>query len=223
MAGVNLAGFVPVCVMGDAEGKWGYQMEIITPRARPINSIHEMGGKKVAFANFQSHSGFKLPFVRLWEIGLEFDRDYRWTYTGGQIASIQAVRNGQCDAAGVANDLLRREIAAGRLSPDDYKTIFTSATFPPACFGYVHNLKPELASRIRSAFLDFNWSGTSLERAYKAANQVKFVPISFKRDWAIVRDIDEQLRRIKNTPRNQGNSNGILNGNPAEPAATGKE
>src|SRR5262249_28642420 len=83
------------------------------------------------------------------------------------------------------------------LGPGDYRTIYTSEkTFPPACFGYTHNLKPELAAKIREAFLSFEWKGTSLESAYKAANQSKFVPVNYKEHWALVRDVEEEVTKF---------------------------
>jgi len=197
---VNVGGFVPVCVMADADGKFGYEMEIIVPSDRTnINSLHDLKGKRVGFANFQSHSGFKLPVVTLWEAGLLYERDYQFTYTGGQTNSVREVRMKRCDAVGVANDVLKRELAAERITKDDYRTIYTSGTFPSACFGYVNTLKPELAANIRKAFLKFPWAGSSLEKAYKGSEQVKFVPIEYAKDWAAVRATDESLRKVFET------------------------
>jgi len=194
---VNIGGFVPVCVMGDADGKFGYEMEIIVPSDRTsINSLQDLKGKRVGFANFQSHSGFKLPVVTLWEAGMLYERDYQFTYTGGQSGSVRDVKMKRCDAAGVANDVLKRDLAKGTLLPSDYRTIYTSGTLPPACFGHVNTLKPELAAKIREAFLEFPWAGTSLEKTYKDANHVKFVPINYAKDWAGVRSTDESLRKV---------------------------
>ena len=55
---------------------------------------------------------------------------------------------------------------------------------------------PLTGSGNRRAFLEFNWAGTSLEKAYKESNQVKFVPISYKNDWAVIREIDERFRKV---------------------------
>jgi len=73
--------------------------------------------------------------------------------------------------------LLKRLIASGEVDAKAIRTIYESSSFPPACFGYAHQLKPELAEKIKKAFFDFKWKGTSLEKAYAAAGQSKFVPI----------------------------------------------
>jgi phosphonate transport system substrate-binding protein len=194
-AAVNLGGFSPFCVMADQEGRFGYQMEIIVPADSPVRSIQDLKGKRVAFANFQSHSGFKLPLVTLWEAGLHVERDYSWTYTGNQSASVNSIANKRCDAAGVASDALRREVATGKIQPEQYRTIFRSDTYPSACFGHARQLKPDLANAIREAFLRFPWAGSSLEKAYKESNQVQFVPIAYAKDWSNVRDTDSSLRK----------------------------
>ncbi len=202
---VNYGGFVPVCVMADQSGHWGYRMEIIVPKDSPMKTLQDMRGsrKKVAIANFASHSGYKLLVVTLFDNGFLYERDYDMSIVGGQRQCMKAIRDKQCDVAGVASDFLTREIVAGQVNPnaalirpDDYRTIFKSGMYPPACFGYAHNLKPELAEKIRKAFLDFNWAGTSLEKGYKDANQVKFVPINYQKDWAGIRETELRLRQV---------------------------
>jgi phosphonate transport system substrate-binding protein len=195
---VKLGGFVPFCVMADESGKFGYQMEIIVPKDSDVNSLADLRGKKVAWANPSSHSGFKLLVVTLWDNGLHYERDYSYSIcASGQAESIEAIRAKRCNAAGVASDFLKRQVADGKISDNDYKIIYTSPhTYPPACFGYVYKLKPELADKIKKAFLDFNFAGTSLEKEYKNANQVKFVPISYKKDWEGIRETEKRFLQL---------------------------
>src|SRR5262245_53810589 len=84
---VNVGGFVPMCVMADDQGHFGYKMEIVTPAKSSVNSLQDLRGKRVAFLGFRSNSGFKLPVVKLWsELNMMPDRDYQWKYGNPPIA-----------------------------------------------------------------------------------------------------------------------------------------
>lgn len=76
------------------------------------------------------------------------------------------------------------------------RSVHKSKTFPPACFAHAHQLKPELAQKIKTAFLEFPWQDSSLQKAYAAAHQSKFVPVSYKNDWQSVREVEEYLSSL---------------------------
>ena len=81
-----------------------------------------------------------------------------------------------------------REVAAGKISQGQFRSIYKSESFPSAGFGYSHKLKPELAEKIRTAILGFNFAGTSVEKHFPG--RVKFIPVNFKEDWALIRQFD---------------------------------
>ena len=56
---VNCAGFVPFAIMGTKEGNFGYEMEIIVPADSPIKTPADLKGKKVAFTEPTSNSGYQ--------------------------------------------------------------------------------------------------------------------------------------------------------------------
>jgi GxxExxY protein len=83
----------------------------------------------------------------------------------------------------------RRHEARTRRRPaaDQEGAVSASSTigkFPDAGFGYVWNLKPELAEKVKKAFFSFQWKGTGVEKEFSASDQTKFVPVSFKSDFA---------------------------------------
>ena len=195
---VNKGGIVPFCTLGDDTGKFGYSMEIIVPAGSAIKSPADLKGKSIAYASAYSHSGFKAPIVILWkEFGLQPGRDYSAPIIGGQESVIEGVAKGELIAGAVASDLLKRMTAGpSKLDSKSIRSIYKSSTFPPNCFGYAHQLKPELAAKIKIAFLEFPWKGSALEKEYAAAGQSKFVPISYKVDWAPIRQMDEQANQL---------------------------
>ena len=191
---VNLCGFVPFCLMAAEDGTYGYQMEIIVPAASPIRDVKELRGKKIAFTTPTSNSGFKAPTVILrQEFGLEPDRDYEPLYSGKHDNSILGVAAGDYEAACIANVVLQSMIARGAVEASTVRAIYRSRTFPSGAWGTLYSLKPELALKIRGAFFDFRWAGTELQKEFGKIGLGKFIPITYKEQFAVVRSIDEAL------------------------------
>ena len=197
--GVNQGGFIPICVMADKDGKFEYQMEILVRKSSAVKNLADLKGKTIQLTSISSLSSFKAPLVTLWrEQKFLPGRDYNYTITRGQEDSILGVAKGDYEIVAVANDLLARVVAREKLSTDSYRCIYKSPSYPPACFGHSHRLKPELAAKVREAFLSFDWKGTGLEKAFGPANQYKFVAVDYKKDWESVRAVDAAIRELVN-------------------------
>jgi hypothetical protein len=50
---------------------------------------------------------------------------------------------------------------------------------------------------VKKAFFSFQWKGTGVEKEFGASDQTKFVAVSFKNDFAGVREIDDAIRAIQ--------------------------
>lgn len=207
---VNRAGFVPCCVMAADDGTFGYEMEIIVPTDSPVQNPSELRDRLVALGSMGSNSSFKAPAVLLWkEFKLVLDRDFRIVQSIGPEQAVEGVCTGRYEAAPMANDLLKRIVSRRKEKAAEnkdvtafagrYRSIYKSKKYPPACFGYVYNLNPDTAKKVREAYLNFDWKGTKLEAAYRAANQSKFVPISYKEHWEVVRENDEAMNQLLQT------------------------
>jgi phosphonate transport system substrate-binding protein len=73
--------------------------------------------------------------------------------------------------------------------PAKIRSIYKSQTFPTTGYGYAHNLDPKLVEKIKEAFFNFQWEGSTLQAEFK--KEGKFIPIEYKKDWAVLRKIDE--------------------------------
>ena len=78
--------------------------------------------------------------------------------------SVLGVANKDYPAASIAHSVMYRMIARNVIKPDQVKTIYRSQTFPTTGYGYVYNLKPELAARVREAFFSFPWRSSRNSR-----------------------------------------------------------
>jgi phosphonate transport system substrate-binding protein len=193
---VNCAGFVPFAMMASKTGEFGYAMEIITHPGSGIEKVEDIKGRKIAFASPTSNSGYKAPSAFLRErYELEPKQDYEPVFSGKHDNTILGVANKDYPAGSIASVVKERMFARGVVKPDAIKVLYRSELFPTTGYGYAHNLKPELAAKIKQAFFSFNWEGTDLAKEFGATEppMEKFIPISYRKDWAVVREIDKAM------------------------------
>jgi phosphonate transport system substrate-binding protein len=191
---VNLCGFTPVCAVPTAQGSALTRTEIIVAPDSPLKSAADLKGHELTLTEPNSNSGYKAPLVLLHsDFGLVPLTDISLRFSGSHEASIEGIASRTYEAAAVAEDMLSRESAAGKIKSDQYRVIYSSEPFPTAGLGYVYNLKPELAAKIKDALLSFDWKGTPLEDIFNGAQQTKFVPVDYKNDWPLIRRIDDQM------------------------------
>ncbi|MEZ5863558.1 MAG: PhnD/SsuA/transferrin family substrate-binding protein [Geminicoccaceae bacterium] len=105
--------------------------------------------------------------------------------------SVLGVANKDYDAAAIANSVKARMIERGVVSDDQLVVLYTSQTFPTTGYGVVYNLTPELQAKIQEAFFSFDWEGSKLAEEFSKSGEAQFIPITFKDDWAVIRQIDE--------------------------------
>jgi phosphonate transport system substrate-binding protein len=188
---VNCAGFIPFAIMAGKDGQFGYEMEIITYPDSGIKKVEDIKGHKLAFTAETSNSGFKAPSALLKsEYKLEAGRDYTAVFSGKHDNSILGVANKDYDAAAIANEVMHRMFDRGVVKKEQIVTLYKSQTFPTTGYGLVYNLKPELAKKIQEAFFTFNWAGSGLEEEFGKQGVSKFAPITYQKDWEVVRKVD---------------------------------
>jgi phosphonate transport system substrate-binding protein len=188
--GVNLAGYVPVAIMGKADGRFGYRLQLITHKDSDIKKVSDMKGRKIAHVTPSSNSGNQAPRALFKSMGVVPDKDYKVNYSGKHDNSIMGVANKDYDAAPVASSVLDRMHDKGVVNKKDLRVIWQSRLFPTTSYGFAHNLKPDLQKKITDAFLSFDWTGTALKKEFGKKSD-KFIPITFKEHWADIRTIQE--------------------------------
>ncbi|MGE0223480.1 MAG: phosphate/phosphite/phosphonate ABC transporter substrate-binding protein [Acetobacteraceae bacterium] len=193
---VNCAGFVPFTMMASLKDEFGYEMEIITYPGSGIDKVEDIKGKKFAFSSETSNSGYKAPAALLRDqFKLETGKDYTPVFSGKHDNSVLGVANKDYPAAAVANSVMKRMMVRGVVKPEQVVSIYKSQTFPTTAYGYVYNLKPALAEKIKEAFFTFPFEGSALLAEFKNSNppQEKFMPITYSKYWEVIRQIDKAL------------------------------
>ncbi|MFD6058216.1 phosphate/phosphite/phosphonate ABC transporter substrate-binding protein [Rhodococcus wratislaviensis] len=79
----------------------------VVPTDSPVQTVEDLAGKTVAFADQASSSGYFMPVYMLHQAGLEQGKDYKSIFAGGHEGSFAALKQGQVDAACTAVTLTR--------------------------------------------------------------------------------------------------------------------
>ena len=185
---VNLAGAVPFAVKGTEKELQGYNLIMIVKKSSAFQKMADLKGKKVAHVQPSSNSGNLAPRALFPAQGLVPDQDYKVLYSGKHDNSITGVATGDYDAAPVASDVFKRMAARGQIKEDDFRIIWRSETFPTSSFAYAHDLEPKLRDTMVKCFYDYRFPA-EMQKAFDGAD--RFFPITYQKDWAIVRKVAE--------------------------------
>ncbi len=188
--GVNLAGYVPIAIMGKDDGRFGYKLQLITHKDSDIMKVSDLKGRKVAHVTPSSNSGNQAPRALFKSLGVTPDVDYKVMYSGKHDNSIMGVANKDYDAAPIASSVLDRMHDKGVVDKNDLRVIWESEKFPTTSYGFVHNLTPALQKQVTEAFLTFDWTGTALKKEFGKKSD-RFIPITFKEHWTDIRTIQK--------------------------------
>jgi phosphonate transport system substrate-binding protein len=183
---VNVAGAHPLGIRGDAKGPQGYYLWMIVKKDSPYQTLTELKGKRIAHTTPSSNSGNLAPRVLFPPEGLVPDKDYKPLFSGKHENSISGVAAGDYDAAPIAHDILVRLAERGAVKMDDFRVIWKSRNFPPGGLSMAHDLAPALAGKIRECTFAFRYP-PEMQKGFQGAD--RWLPIDYKKDWAIVRDV----------------------------------
>ncbi len=186
---VNLAGAVPFAAKGLGSEVRGYNLIAVVKASSPFQKLSDLKDKKVAHASPSSNSGNLAPRVLFPEHGLKADEDYKPLMSGGHDKSILGVGTGDYDMAAVASDVFERMATRGTIKLEDYRIIYRSPVFPTSSFAHAHDLKPELAAKLKECFYSFRFTA-EMQKEFNGDD--RFLPITYAKDWAVVRDVAEK-------------------------------
>ena len=186
---VNLAGAVPFAAKGLGDQVRGYNLLAIVKASSPFQKLSDLKDKKVAHTSPSSNSGNLAPRVLFPAEGLTPEQDYKPVMSGGHDKSVLGVNSGDYDMAAGASDVFERMTTRGTVKADDFRIIYRSSVFPTSSFAHAHDLKPELAAKLKECFFSFRFP-PEMQKEFNGDD--RFLPITYQKDWAVVRDVAER-------------------------------
>jgi len=185
---VNIAGAVPFAVKGYEKEFQGYNLIVIVKKDSPYQKLSDLKGKKLAHTSPSSNSGHMAPLALFPSEGLTPDKDYKIVFSGKHDQSVLGVNSGDYDAAAVASDVFHRMAVRGQIKEENFRVIYRSEKFPTSSFSYAHDLEPVFRDRMLKCFYDYRFTD-EMKKAFDGAD--RFFPITYQKDWAVVRKVAE--------------------------------
>lgn len=146
-----------------SKGKLGYHSVIVVKGDAPFNSLEDLKGRSLAFADPNSTSGYMIPKTILSKKGY-MDRNKpffsRTGFSGSHENGVIAVVNNTYDAAATwAYDKEEGNhshmISKGMIKPGDIKIIWWSPLIPNSPFCALKSLPGEMKQAFKTALLNF--------------------------------------------------------------------
>jgi phosphonate transport system substrate-binding protein len=135
-------------------GEAKYRSQFMVRKDSSINNFSDIKGKKVAFVDPSSTSGYLFPGAHLIKEGIDIEKDIEYVYAGGHDKALQLLLNGDVDVATTFVD-----------SRDRYKEDFPEAMEKVEILGYTDyipnisvtvkgDMEEELKEKIKVALLN---------------------------------------------------------------------
>ncbi|MCX7140358.1 MAG: phosphate/phosphite/phosphonate ABC transporter substrate-binding protein [Proteobacteria bacterium] len=185
---VNIAGAVPFAVKGYEKEFQGYNLIVIVKKDSPYQKLSDLKGKKLAHTSPSSNSGHMAPLALFPPEGLTPDKDYKILFSGKHDQSVLGVNSGDYDAAAVASDVFHRMGVRGQIKEENFRVIYRSEKFPTSSFSYAHDLEPAFRDKMLKCFYEYRFT-EEMKKAFDGAD--RFFPITYLKDWAVVRRVAE--------------------------------
>ena len=169
------------------DGKPTYRAVVIANVKAGVNSLKDVKGKKVAYGDRASTSSHLIPKTMFAQAGMLAERDYSQHFVGTHDAVAVNVANGNADAGGLSEKILQHVIERKLIDPSKIKVLGYSSDYPQYPWAMRSDLKPELKSKVRAAFLDLK--DPLVLKNFKAEG---FAPIADS-DYDVIRDMGKLL------------------------------
>jgi phosphonate transport system substrate-binding protein len=206
---VNNYGFEPIAVLGDESGANGNHLDILVPANSSITHATDLKGHVLTCTVPSSITGYRAAVALLMQNEqLRPNVDYTLTWSLSQTQSITDVADGKLEAAAVSDDKLQTLLKKGKVSSAEMHVIYQSEVIPRTTIGYFNNLKPELAEQVKAAVLSYHDAAASAptkataksdedsdtsDSAEASGSAYRFIPIDYKKDFQLVRLIDDSF------------------------------
>jgi phosphonate transport system substrate-binding protein len=125
----------------------GITSQIVVPKDSPIQNLHDLGNKEVAFVSPDAFAGYWLPMDALLRAKVKINV----VFTGNQEASSAQLRVNKVSAAGVNSSVLERY---ARRESFQYRALWTSETYQDLCIMASPKVPADKVAAVRAAFIN---------------------------------------------------------------------
>lgn len=144
----------PILTSKGKTGKPGYTAELYVRKDSGIKSLQDVKGKKVAFVDPSSSSGYIYPGAMLVEAGLNLDKDIIYQFSGGHDKSLQLLLNKDVDVIATFDGVEDRYAKDFPQAKTDIQKLATSDMIPGVMVTTSSKMDKELQDKLEKALRD---------------------------------------------------------------------
>ena len=144
-----------------------------------VKTLQDLKGKTFAFGSVSSTSGSLMPRYFLQQDGIVPEQFFsRVAYSGAHDATVAWVAAGKADAGVLNASVWQKLVDAGKVDTSKVRVIATTPTYYDYNWTVRSNLDPQLAAKIKQAFLDLDPAKPADKAILDLQAASRFVPTS---------------------------------------------
>ena len=144
----------PILTSKGKTGKPGYTAELYVRKDSGIKSLQDVKGKKVAFVDPSSSSGYIYPGAMLVKAGINLDKDISYQFSGGHDKSLQLLLNKDVDVIATFDGVEERYAKDFPAALTDIEKLASSDTIPGIMVTASSKMDKDLQEKLKQALLD---------------------------------------------------------------------
>ena len=190
----------PILTSKGKTGKPGYTAELYVRKDSGIKSLQDVKGKKVAFVDPSSSSGYIYPGAMLVEAGLNLDKDISYQFSGGHDKSLQLLLNKDVDVIATFDGVEDRYAKDFPQAKTDIQKLATSDMIPGVMVTVSSKMDKELQDKLEKALRDIENDPKMKELFTKMFSITGFTDVdqdAYKKVEATAKVMNVDLDKVK--------------------------
>ena len=190
----------PILTSKGKTGKPGYTAELYVRKDSGIKSLQDVKGKKVAFVDPSSSSGYIYPGAMLVNAGLNLDKDISYQFSGGHDKSLQLLLNKDVDVIATFDGVEDRYAKDFPQAKTDIQKLASSDMIPGVMVTTSGKMDKELQEKLEKALRDIEKDQKMKEMFTKMFSITGFTDVdqdAYKKVEATAKVMNVDLDKVK--------------------------
>ena len=190
----------PILTSKGKTGKPGYTAELYVRKDSGIKNLQDIKGKKVAFVDPSSSSGYIYPGAMLVEAGLNLEKDISYQFSGGHDKSLQLLLNKDVDVIATFDGVEDRYVKDFPQAKTDIQKLATSDMIPGIMVTVSSKMDKDLQEKLEKALRDIENDPKMKELFTKMFSITGFTDVdqeTYKKVEATAKVMNVDLDKVK--------------------------
>ena len=190
----------PILTSKGKTGKPGYTAELYVRKDSGIKNLQDVKGKKVAFVDPSSSSGYIYPGAMLVEAGLNLEKDISYQFSGGHDKSLQLLLNKDVDVIATFDGVEDRYAKDFPQAKTDIQKLATSDMIPGIMVTVSSKMDKDLQEKLEKALRDIENNPKLKELFTKMFSITGFTDVdqeAYKKVEATAKVMNVDLDKVK--------------------------